>query len=60
MKDKFWKFIDKNLILIFFIIITIFSVVIRSYFMDYESGDYTIFLEGWFNELKQRWRTISA
>jgi len=52
MKDKFWKFIDKNLIIIFFIIITIFSVGIRSYFMDFESGDYTLFLEDWFNELK--------
>ena len=60
MKDKFWKFIDKNLILIFFIIITIFSVVIRSYFMDFESGDYTLFLEGWFNELKERRWTIST
>jgi len=53
MKDKFWKFIDKNLFVIFFIIMTIFSIVIRTYFMDFESGDYTLFLEGWFNELKE-------
>jgi len=53
MKEKFWKFIDKNLFLIFFIIITIFGIAIRSCFMDFESGDYLSFLQEWFSELKE-------
>ena len=52
MSEKVWKFIDKNKIFIFFIIITVISIAIRLCGIENESGDYCQFLEPWFNELK--------
>lgn len=52
MKEKFWKIVDENLYIIFFIIITIFSMIIRFNFMGVETQDYHEFLSQWFEFLK--------
>ena len=55
MSKKIWEFIEKNKIWIFFIIITILAIGIRISVWENTFGDYEMFLEPWFNELKQRW-----
>lgn len=51
-KNKYWNYIEKNIYLIFFSIITILSLIIRWQLLKYESGDYQLFLEPWFEEIK--------
>ncbi len=53
IEDKVFEYINKHKFIIFFIIITIISLLSRYYLLRYESGDYTIFLKEWFNEIKQ-------
>ncbi len=52
LKKNFWEYIDKNYILIFFVIISVFAICIRIQLYDNTYGDYELFLEPWFNELK--------
>ena len=49
---KIWDFIDKHHFLIYFIVITIFSIIVRYLLIKYHSGDYDMFLKPWFDELK--------
>ena len=51
-KNVIWDFIDNNTNLIFFIIITLLAIVVRIILVKYRFGDYEMFLEPWFNELK--------
>ena len=50
--NKLLNFVNKNLFLIFFILITIFSLLVRWNFLNIQSGDYLGFLNDWFNDLK--------
>lgn len=52
-KNIIWDFIDRNHQLIYFIIITMIAIMVRKLLINYNSGDYDMFLEPWFNELKQ-------
>ena len=51
-KNKFWSFIEKNVYLIFFSIITTLSLLLRWKLLKYGGGDYDMFLKPWFDELK--------
>lgn len=51
-EKKFINFCEKHYLLISFIIITLLSLLIRLFMLDFESRDYLIFLEGWFDYLK--------
>ena len=51
LREKFWKFIDEHMILIFTILITLFSLVIRITLIDFKTTDYVSFLLPWYNEL---------
>ena len=53
IEDKIWDFIIKHKHIIFLIIITIISLLVRYYFLKFKSGDYKAFLKPWFNELKE-------
>ena len=59
ISKNFWNFIDKYKIWIFFVIISVFAVSLRLQLYDYSFGDYEMFLEPWFNELKEGGRTFS-
>ena len=52
IEEDIWIFIEKNKILIFFIIITALSVFLRISLYGFTFGDYDMFLEPWFYELK--------
>lgn len=51
-EEKFIKFCEKHYLLISFIILTLLSLLIRLFMLDFESGDYLAFLEHWFDHLK--------
>ena len=51
-KNVFWDFVDSHTSLIFFIFITLFALITRVILIKYHFGDYDMFLEPWFNELK--------
>ena len=51
-EEKFIKFCEKHYLLISFIILTLLSLLIRLFMLDFESGDYLAFLEHWFDYLK--------
>ena len=50
--NKIWEFIEENKISIFLFIITTLALLLRFSLFEYSSGDYEIFLEPWFDELK--------
>ena len=50
-REKFWKFIDEHMILIFAILITLFSLVIRITLIDFKTTDYVSFLLPWYDDL---------
>ena len=52
LEDKIWDYIDKHIYGVYFLLITVFAIVIRMILMKYESGDYTMFLKPWFDELQ--------
>lgn len=52
IENKIWNFIDNNTNFVYFVIITILSIVIRCLLIKYPSGDYDMFLKPWFNDLK--------
>ena len=52
VREKIWGFIDENKIFIFLVIITSFAIFLRLQMYTYTFGDYEMFLEPWFNELK--------
>ena len=52
IENKTWKYIEKHPYVILFILLTIFSLVIRIFLLKYPSGDYDMFLKPWFNDLK--------
>lgn len=51
-ENKIYEFIKKHIIGIGFIIITIFALAIRYYFMRYQTWDYIGFLSQWFEKIK--------
>ena len=53
LEAKIWDFINKYKFLIFFIIITLLALAARIMTLEFKSRDYTIFLEPWFNTLKE-------
>ena len=53
LEDKVWKFIEKNKFFIFFMLITLLSVIIRLKLLEYKSNDYFSCLEPWFNQLRE-------
>lgn len=53
IENKIMEFIERNKLVVFFIMITVITVVARFLLLKFQSRDYTIFLEKWFNELKQ-------
>ena len=52
MESKVWNFIDKHPYVIYFFLITLFSLLVRFLLIKYPSGDYDMFLKPWFDELK--------
>lgn len=52
IQEVIWNFIDKHTNLVYLVLITTLSLVIRGLFMKYNSGDYDMFLKPWFNDLK--------
>ena len=52
IEDKIWDFIDKHTYLVYFVLITVFSLIARIFLLKYTSGDYDMFLKPWFNELQ--------
>lgn len=52
IEDKIWHFVDQRTYLIYFISITIVSLLVRYLLLKYNSGDYDMFLKPWFDELK--------
>ena len=52
INKKFWNFIEKNYFKIFFIILTLLSLLIRIKLLKYPSGEYDMFLKPWFDNLK--------
>lgn len=53
LREKIWHLIEKHQYVIFIVIITLLSLVIRINLFSYESGDYQMFLSPWFEELKE-------
>lgn len=53
LKKNIWKFIDKYKTVIFFILITIVSILIRISVLDRKSDDFVTFLAPWFQKLKE-------
>lgn len=53
VKEKIWEFIEKHQFLIFILIITIISLILRISLYHFDFGDYDMFLKPWFNELKE-------
>lgn len=51
-RKKIWNVIEKYKYYFFIIVITGISLYMRFNLMDFESGDYKIFLFDWFNRLK--------
>ena len=51
IEDKVFEFINKHRIVIFFIIISGISLLVRFFLLRYESVDYTMFLKEWFDEI---------
>lgn len=54
MKNKAKTFLQKNLIPIMFMVITILALIIRYELRDFASGDYDHFLSSWFNTIQQK------
>ena len=52
-KDKIWSYIDQNKTIFLFVLVTIISILIRLLLLNFKSGDYTMFLKQWFDELKR-------
>ena len=52
VEGKVWNFIDRHPYLIYFLLITLFSLIVRFVLIKYPSGDYDMFLKPWFDELK--------
>lgn len=50
---KVWKFIDKNKTIIFYIIVTLTSLFIRTQLLEIESADYRTSLTSWYNRFKE-------
>ena len=53
LEKNIWEFIEKYKFIIFLVIITILSLVLRGTLYNYSYGDYDVFLKPWFNELKE-------
>lgn len=51
-ENIFWNFVDKYHNWIYFIFIAILAIIARMLLLKYNSGDYDLFLEPWFNSLK--------
>ena len=51
IEKNFLDWIEKNLTVIVFVLGNIVSLLIRYVFKDIVSGDYTRFLEGWYNQI---------
>ncbi len=60
IEGKVWKFIDKNKIWIFLIIITVLAIILRSNMYSNTYGDFEMFIDPWFNQLKACGRFISS
>lgn len=52
IQDIIWDFIDNNTNLIYLIIISILALLVRYSLLEYNSGDYDMFLSPWFDALK--------
>lgn len=51
IEKNFWDWFEKNLTVIVFVLGNIVSLLIRYVFKDTVSGDYTRYLEGWYNQI---------
>lgn len=52
MTEKIWDFIERKKFIIFFVIITSISIVVRTTLIDFVSGDMSACLQPWFHQLK--------
>lgn len=52
IRDNVWRFILKRKELIFFLIVTIISIIVRKSTIEYVSGDMYWCLREWYNDLK--------
>ncbi len=52
IENKIINYIQKHLIILGLILLTIISIIIRWALMDYKSGDYNAYLINWWNEIK--------
>ena len=53
LEEKFLQWIDRHLILLFFIIVNILGIIIRTIGWDFVSGDAKTFLLPWFYHIKE-------
>lgn len=53
MTEKIWDFIEKKKFVIFFLIITIIAIYARYLMIEVRWGDFTIFIDPWFETLKE-------
>ena len=53
LESKFFDFVKKNIILIFWVSITVCGILLRAFQIDFESLDYKYFLLPWWNQIEQ-------
>ena len=53
IEDRIFEYINKHKLIIFFLIITIISILSIYFLLRYKSVDYNMFLEKWFDEIKK-------
>lgn len=52
LESKVFDFIQKHILLITAIVITVLGILIRYFLMDYESGDFKCFLNVWWKQIE--------
>ena len=53
VEKKFYSFIEKHILIIFLVFISLLAVGIRFFMLDFETSDYTLFLKKWFEYLTE-------
>ena len=51
-KNIIWDFVNEHPNIVYFVLITVFALIVRMVVIEYKSGDYNLFLKPWFDELK--------
>lgn len=51
-EKKLLEWIEKHMLLVLFIAVSIMGILVRATFMNFQSGDFNCFLSPWYNEIK--------